>query len=243
MIRKFFLALGFLSTASSASVHPDLIGGRVVTSAEFPEVVRVRNQNASCSAALVGPKVLLTAAHCTSPNGTLTFNVHNVSARYTARCTQSPDYRTGDHDMALCLVDRPTSVRFASMVNTVPRVGEWVTLTGYGCTTGNPNPSGGNNGVLKAGNIQVATLPGGTSHNYWFETMGNVATCFGDSGSPVFLKVSPNSGIHEVVGVVSRGDAVRRSLLTATGLQLSREFAEEFANTHHVSICGITKAC
>lgn len=246
MLRVMF---ALLLSGVCLGANPDLIGGRVVNKADFPEVIRIKQNSATCSAAVVGPRVVLTAAHCSTPEGEIVpisndedYLFEIAAVPYRARCTLSPAYRSGDHDMALCLVDRDVRVAYATLSPRVPQIGETVTIAGYGCTRGVPSPGGGNNGELKAGDVRVTDVPGDVPGSYWFTTVGNVAACFGDSGGPVFEKVQRGQP-HVIVGVVSRGNIKNLSLLTSVGLRLSKGFMVEFAEAHAVDICGVTKQC
>lgn len=243
------IAFALLLSGAAIAAEPGLIGGRVVNKADFPEVIRIRQNNSTCSAALVGPKVLITAAHCSTPDGEVIpisnsadYQFEVAGVPFHARCTQSPKYASEEHDMALCLADRDVPVAYAHISPNVPQIGQIVLLTGYGCVRGNPNPGGGNNGELKAGEAKVSDLPGDMPGSYWFSTLGNVAACFGDSGSPTFEKIQPGKP-HQIVGVTSRGNIRDLTWLTSVGLPLSKDFMRAFEQNHGVEICGVSGKC
>ena len=51
--------------------EPFVIGGKKVKPADFPSSFYVKLAGSRCTATLIGPKVLLTAAHCVGANRTV----------------------------------------------------------------------------------------------------------------------------------------------------------------------------
>jgi hypothetical protein len=254
MVKGFFLAMGLSwGAVGVADLDTDLIGGRVVSRRDFPELIRIRQEGATCSASIIGPRVVLTAAHCSTADGAIVPVSESVDysfevlggTRFTARCTLAPGYAQDDHDMALCLSNAELPPPYASVGAEVPMVGAIVTLTGYGCTQ--PGGGGGNNGTLKIGDARVTSIPAGRPHGYWFETTagagGDAAICFGDSGGPVYRQLHNRREPHVVIGVNSRGDIRRVSLLTALGLRVSKDFIDEYARLRGLKICGVNEDC
>ncbi len=239
----FSLLYGCEEIYASESLDPMLIGGRPAHEGEFPEIIYIRSGAARCSATVIGERVILTAGHCVKDEGEIGPVEMGVGAVdfvlgqqvYTAKCRQTPKYRQnlGDHDMAICLADRPLSVRPATIDTQPVKIGQTVILTGYGCIR-SPG-SGGNDGILRVGKAKVIQLPAGD--DYWFYTKASSTLCFGDSGGPSMSKP------HFVIGVNSRGDIKSLSLFTATFTKDSIDFFEEFAKEQSVSICGITEDC
>lgn len=247
---KLLMAL-LISSSAQATLMDEkpfgLIGGSPVQPDEYEEVIRITNGKASCSASLIGPRVVLTAAHCTGPNG----DIFPVSAEkvyeftkgrtvYKARCQIAPDYRsrTGDQDMALCKTDKAVSGKYAIVMQKGPKINELVTLVGYGCTS--ESGRGGNDGILRVGDAPVTKLD--TKHYYSFHTKGDSALCFGDSGGPAF-KRSIKGAYHYIYGVNSRGDIRELSMLTSVYHPNSIKFMKDFERSFDVQICGISLTC
>lgn len=241
------IAIAFLAAHAYAS-NIDLIGGRPVNPGEYPEVVRILSGRFACTSAIVGPRVIITAAHCIddetgeiepiSSLGQFTGKAGNISFR--AICTSAPDYReeVGDQDIALCKTDRPIYVRYASVSDHAPKLEEIVTLTGFGCTQ--PQGGGGNDGILRTGEAPVTHV--GTGSYYSFHTRGSAALCFGDSGGPAYKRISSLTD-HIIYGINSRGNIRDLSLMTAVYHPKSIKFMLDFESINSVSICGISADC
>ena len=223
-----------------------LIGGRPALKGEFPEIIYISSGAARCSAVLVSDQVIITAAHCVKDQG----EIGPVSSKqvdfvheqivYTAVCSQAPLYRDQieDHDFALCKTDKRLTIKPASVSKIAPKIGSKILLTGYGCIDGKNGGRGGNDGILRIGKAKVTKLPEKKDH--WFYTEDVSALCFGDSGGPAMLSKKEK---HKVIGINSRGNIKKLSLLTALFTIESIEFMESYAQENQVDICGITKNC
>lgn len=229
--------------------EPNLIGGREIVEG-FPEVIRIRSGNSSCTAAVVGPRVILTAAHCSTDQG----DIHPVHENkeygftaggkdYTARCTLAPSYRdgrqgVGSEDIALCKTDRTIHTRYAVLSAHEPAVGDTVTLIGYGCLRGQW-PRGGNDGILRVGEAKVTKSSTKTSFHWYTE--GSAALCSGDSGGPAFHHVKDPSETHYIAGVNSMGNLSTTSLLSSVPRSL--KFLAHYEQKEGVQICGLSLNC
>lgn len=247
MLNKIVMGLLISACGPYASSSPVLIGGIPTKPGEFEEVVRIRSGSAGCSAAVIGPRVVLTAGHCIFGD-IEDVNQKNKDAEiqiyrrlFKAVCTIAPDYKNqvGDQDMALCKSDSQIPGPYASVSLEGPRLDDMVTLIGYGCTQ--PGGRGGNDGVLRYGNAKVTRESDDVY--YSFHTLGDSALCFGDSGGPAFKLVDDPSGHHYIYGVNSRGNIRDLSLLTAVYHPKSIQFLRDYEVSEGVQVCGLSKKC
>lgn len=236
-MRVAFLLVSILTISSFcfAQEGPTLIGGKPVEPGEYPEVVYISMKSGRCSASLVGPQVLLTAAHCARGGAKVTFQ-HNQN-QYSATCTAPAAYPREDHDISLCLIDKEIQKPYASIADKSPEVGEKMTLIGYGCVK--PGGGGGNDGVLRVGQSTV------TGFTKWdIVTKRDAALCYGDSGGPAFAEVvAPKTDHHYVLGVNSKGDIRTTSYLSKLYSDESKAFMKAWADDKKVQICGVNMLC
>ncbi len=239
------------SSVALADLHPNLIGGRPVREGEYPEVIRISSGRSYCSASIVGPRVVLTAGHCTSEDGSVrpvseeeTYQFEHKQMVYRAKCKLAPSYRdgrrgVGSQDIALCKTDREVEVKYASVADRDPKKGEMAVLIGYGCIRGE-SPRGGNDGILRVGKAKV-TRESSDESFHWY-TEGRTALCYGDSGGPAFLDLDdPKNEHHYVAGVNSMGNIKDLSLLTSVAR--SKKFMQDFERAQGVEICGLSRKC
>lgn len=223
-----------------------IIGGTVVPHANFPELVYLVNGDHSrCSGAIIGPKVILTAAHCVSSDHKAKNYFTGVDfVEFEVRCDKTPQYASGREnlDFALCKSVKGNfkNAHPATLDRNPVALEEKVMLTGYGCT--NSGGSGGNNGILKMGRSLVYQLPDGI--NNWFYTFNPAgALCYGDSGGPAYRNMNETKDKHMIVGVNSRGNIRDISLLTAVYLSKSEKWIKRWAKVRRVRICGVNLVC
>lgn len=137
---------------------PQLRCGEVARTAEWPASLFAKFETARgtsvCTAALVGPRAMLTAAHCVPSSLVVSFEFNGST--FVTDCTQHPEYKSKSDlsaDFALCQVrsslDHPNGISLGAgnrfeRLNTAPMdellpkaraPRQYVTLTGYGCVS------------------------------------------------------------------------------------------------------------
>jgi secreted trypsin-like serine protease len=228
---QFGLVLGvsLSSYAFAADFDALLMGGTVADPADWPASPWLGN----CSATLIGEKVLLTAAHCVSNGGSTSFSVSGT--KYTGKCTHHSNYRSNQTaDWALCALNAPVPNIEFEVIATEEDVhcstGQEFLWTGYGCQRWN----GGLDGKFRVGTVKSVSCPRGTNHDVI--TTGKVALCSGDSGGGGYVQLG---NTRRVVGVNSRSNRTDTSYVSNVFSSTFRTWAESWANSKSIEICGI----
>jgi hypothetical protein len=235
LVRLFVAALCALAVVPAVaqeveSISPELIGGTVADPADWPASPWVGN----CSSTLIGPRTLITAAHCVSNGGTKSFTIG--TSRYSGACTHHAKYRgNSTADWALCyLTSEVTGVPFevvAKPAEVSCSVGKTFTWTGYGCQRW----GGGIDGKFRVGTVNATKCPSGT--NYDTVTRGSVALCSGDSGGGGYLVDA--QGNRKLVGTNSRSDTRVTSYVSSTYSPAFYDWLVEWSNAKATKVCGV----
>jgi len=227
-------------------LQTELRGARVADPRNWPASFYTQSVGGSCTASIVGDRVLLTAAHCVANGAAVT--LRKGGATYRAMCEHAPQYQGGSAsgitaDYALCALDRPVPGVPAERVNAraaALKVNGEVLLTGFGCTTN--QGTGGNDGVYRIGETTIKGLPAGTNND--ITVSGGAGLCFGDSGGPAFLgegrgrvQVSVNSRVENrsPTGVDLGAKSYLSSLTSAQG----SAFLSDWSKRNGLRICGL----
>lgn len=211
-----------------SSADPALIEGKQATEggfrASFFEPFDDQPKVPKCTATLVGPQTVLTAAHCVGDGKKVLIRSANI---YEGHCAHHPAYQKGNNDpsmdLALCKMTEtiPILAEKVSILSGTFRLGQLVLLSGYGCV--NRDLSGGNDGIFRIGLAKIQSLTGTLSEtvdgkkvpNYFTTIPDNgvdaaAVVCEGDSGGAVYCLQDPTKpyGVRTVCGVNSRFDCV-----------------------------------
>lgn len=263
----------YTSDASPASTAKELVFDRIdhtVTAGQIANSVsfEIRRLPATfkapypdkrdefCTATLVGPRVILTAAHCIDmklPNGA--FQLRSIGVRTTkdgqvvasTSCAVSAAYLSksynhpsprNSHDYALCELSEEIPVR-AEVINLDTKaaaVGKKLMLAGYGCTYDAQLREVRQNLLLVGVNVRSGMDSG------WLTLGGKIGTnaallCSGDSGGAVYADADPAqpSGdgawtIAAVASGVKKGDdgATVTSYISPLAEQEFRDFLDDW---------------
>jgi hypothetical protein len=200
--------------------EPELRGGQEANSTDWPASLYATFSTprgpAACTAALLGPKVMLTAAHCVPSSGIVKFSYEGHAQSYTATCTKHPKYTAAppdkSADYALCTVAPRFAAPVGFLYETVNLAGmsthvkQTVVLAGYGCVSSIVAKSGQIDGKYRVGFnsiVETSDTPektfgeafyAGRENNNLFtaDDPSRSNLCPGDSGGPMFVR--PQSG-------------------------------------------------
>jgi secreted trypsin-like serine protease len=256
-----------------SGLEPQLRHGVIAKSIEWPASLyatfSVPGGTAACTSALIGPQVMLTAAHCVPSNGKVTIRFSNKN--YDTKCTQHSRYgNDASADFALCKLNQPFSGPTGFQFETVDTSGmdamlnQKIILTGFGCISDivGAGPSDNQYRIASNNIDETSSSPAqrrgpqyyaGKENNNLFTVddpqLANL--CPGDSGGPAF-RLSADGGnltSRVIVGVNSRvfyRNALRTScgssMIAATGGPDFRKWAEDWTKSNGVAACGIAGA-
>lgn len=228
------LVLAASCFASDIRVDVRVIGGTNVAKSDYPWMARVKIEGAVCSAALVGPKTFLTAAHC-ARDGASGFEINGIKASGIAlRHTGFPHKKI---DVELLILDDASAKQFAS-IDPVSIQGTWaqgetVNFIGFGCIEkgGTDVPSGN----LYLGKTTVKKLDQASA-----TAEGGSGLCFGDSGGPAFTE---SNGEISIKGVNSQGNLADLNIFSRLDNNAVTVFLKDAVVDHKVEICGINLNC
>jgi hypothetical protein len=203
-------------------------------------VALLEDQQVVCTATVVAPQVVLTAAHCLYSGGPLALPDVSLGETPDQAGVRVPTVRewlhplfdpvTHANDVAVLLTATRLPVATLPILETLPADAEGsdVTVVGFGKTAvtsaATPSRSEGTSRISALAPTTL-TLRGDPS-----------LPCEGDSGGPVLLSVS---GVPTVAGVVSYGDDACASFAVATRVDVyATTFLDSFASQGGIATGG-----
>ncbi len=227
--------------------EPELANALAAKSNEYQATFYSWEGRIRCTSSLIGPRVLLTAAHCVgnSKNASIALN----GTTYSGPCTHHPKYAKGDvsADYALCVLDKPVPEVPYELINTDSskiKIGRTLLLSGFGCTS--LDGTGPSDMVYRIGKAKIVNLPGtvGGEANTIItksELSAPALLCKGDSGGPAFHEGGV-PGYRVIVSVNSRTWAERKlSYLSSLTTTEAMKWIERWSQEDPVRrICGLS---
>ena len=216
--------------------YPDkfnIIGGEEVQQGDpkYSSIIKISTNGATCTASVVGPKAILTAAHCGKTDAVSKFKI--ADKEYNAVLTRSALYPGVDHDLALGLVSETIeNVQYEQISAASLSTGDGLVMYGYGCI--NPGGGGGNDGILRYGDSVITSF---SAKDFVAKKPDGAALCFGDSGGPAF------GADGYQIGVASKGNISDTSYFANLSIDDSKDFFKKWASDNNTDICGVTKDC
>lgn len=231
--RKLVSALAVLSLSmmglamgGDVTVKPRIIDGTNVPNSQFPTVglMTDANQSFTCTATLIAPRFILTAAHCVVNGrgqqdlvpsdmriqfGGVTYSGSKITFNSTYHGNISQEAE-GAIDLAVIELNKDVpGITPSPIARTAPTVGTVLTLVGFG-EQGSGN-TGGNNTFPADGTVNMGkspidiVTPTFVKWNFENKPAPNQEsnTAPGDSGGPQFVS---NNGVLTIVSVTSGGN-------------------------------------
>jgi hypothetical protein len=222
---------------------PRLIGASPVNPADWPASFYSSSEEGRCTSTVVGPDVLITAAHCIGPSRTVSIALLSGQV-VTGLCEVAGKYLTDKSaDYAYCKLNVPIRGITYERINqnaAIMQPGMSLRLTGYGCTQ--KTGAGGNDNIYRAGEARIVLVPPRSSEGVnYITTTGDVVICFGDSGGGGYLITS---GARWLETVNSRVEVVNNNItdtsyLSALSTDDARAFTADWKLRTGSMICGI----
>lgn len=191
--------LGANASEASSPEELRIYGGEPAKTCEWPTSVGLGR----CTGTLVHPRIMLSAAHCSTPSKVQFGEAYGKSIVKTVKidwCEKNPDFKMKEGDFAFCylkeaVTDVPIApIAYGCEVEEI-KEGAKIWLVGFG------SREDGGSGTKYKVEIPINKV---MSDGQEIEVGGDgKASCYGDSGGPAFMKLS--DGSWRTVGIVSRG--------------------------------------
>jgi MYXO-CTERM domain-containing protein len=184
-----------------------VVNGQTAASCQWPSAVMVMLSRGLCTGTLVHPRVVTLAAHCQLA-GTVRSIYFGEDSTTPARkvgvskCNFYPDFEANVNDVAYCVLseavnDVPIAPVLMGCETRILQKGKMLDLVGFGITSMQEPAS---YGIKRFASVPLLNTPGPTTNIAQVGTSTS-AGCRGDSGGPIFVRLS--DGTWRTIGVAS----------------------------------------
>lgn len=238
------ILISLITQMSHGSDFNDEGGGTIVPKSKYPQVIQIKTEQGACTATIVGPNVILTAAHCgyekdenyenVIPEGKKGwFYLNDEKYEFTflpssriskdIRMGKAPDLSVGITAQAISNI-RPLSINFKA-----PSAQMLIGL-GYGCVSGSLTET-----LLKTKELDALKR-----YMISFDDSRNTYACTGDSGGPTLAIRDKHL---EVIGVHVGTDLLKETRDVRSDSSQFITFITSIADQHNLKICGHNTEC
>ena len=247
-----FKAVSDLGQAGEGGV---LIGGVIADTAQWPATFYATTSAGNCTSSVIGPQVVLLAAHCLPAGRAITiqstFGSRTGSPRVieSNRCAIHPKWSETSNqapDFAVCYMkDIVPLTKYETLALTVPslRIGHKVWLSGFGCMGVGPDDKPIYDYKFRVGEAKIEQLPFGPDYDGFLVTRGDMtaggaALCYGDSGGAAYTDASEG---RKILAVNARANIKDTSYLSPVWATDARSFIGDFLVAVGAQACGVNE--
>jgi hypothetical protein len=219
----------------------NIINGAILDDTQLPQMSQITKDQANCSATLIGPNVILTAAHCIGEFPEQVFGPVN-GAFYKVKLTLNPKYNETDDDQSLALAsDAAIGILEKEIPNIIPAtisvknpsIDDPVLMAGCGSPT---------EGIRQFGFSRV-NRQGSTGFTLSDSNSTQVFN-YGDSGGPNFMVNDKNElSLFAVNSTSNFSSAQGVSSVVNTPENDNAIFIHQFISKNNLKVCGINLKC